>query len=70
MKFQIGELSEKHQKSIETHTHTHTQTHTHTHTRKDPQLQKLLKKHICHKNMFKHLKVYLYFIEEYILYIM
>ena len=35
MEFQIGKLSEEHQKynrNIYTHTHQHTHTHTHTHT--------------------------------------
>ena len=66
LEFQIEELSEDHQKyNRNTHTHTHTHTHVHIHiqSKKDSQLQKLLKKRICHINMFKHLKVYLSFVE-------
>ena len=55
MEFQIGKLSEEHQKqnrNTHTHTHTHAHTHTHIHThahihsKKDSQLQKLFKKRI------------------------
>ena len=53
-----------------THTHTHTHTHT-THTtrrqtyktEKSPSYKSCLKKHICHINIFLHLKVYLSFVE-------
>ena len=51
MKFQIGELSEKHQKSIETHTHIHTHTHTHTHTHQKrlPAAEAVKKTHMSQK---------------------
>ena len=62
VEFQVPEFSEEHQK-LETHKHTHTHTHTHTQSRKDFQLQKLLKKRTSHINMFKHLNVYLSFVE-------
>ena len=43
-------------KSIKNKIETHTHTHTNTHNKKGFQLQKLLKKHTFHINMFKHLK--------------
>ena len=68
--FQIGKLSEDHQKyNKNTHTHTHTHTHTqnsHTYTNKVKNrvpAAEAMKKHICHINMFKHLKMYLSFVD-------
>ena len=53
MEFQIGELSEEHQKyNKNTHTQTHTQntTRTHTQSRNNSQLHKMFKKmHMSHK---------------------
>ena len=49
MEFQIGELSEEHQKYKMQQKHTHTQTQ----NRKDSQLHKLFKNaHMSHKNLF------------------
>ena len=49
MEFQIGELSEEHQKYTHTHTHTH-HMHTRAQSQKDSQLHKLFKKvHMSHK---------------------
>ena len=64
MEFQIGKLSEEHQKynrNTYTHTPTHTYTHIYTHTYKHKQQERLpaaaaAKKRICHINIFKHIK--------------
>ena len=52
MEFQIWELSEDHQKY-----------NRNTHTPTELEQQNLIKKGTCHRNIFKHLKVDLSFVE-------
>ena len=52
MGFQIGELSEEHQKynrKTQIHTHTHTLTHTYTQEKRLPPAEAVKKVHMLHK---------------------